>query len=90
MSQEDLAAAVAKDQGAVSEYENGRRKLAAADLPRFSTALEVPLGYFFADELPTYDLDDALLDYFHRLPTPEARTAVVEIVRVLFNTLQNC
>ena len=86
ISQEDLAAAIGKDQGAISEYENGRRKLAATELPALATALEVPLDYFFAEEDRVYELDDALLNYFHRLPNIEARRAALDIVRI-FSTM---
>lgn len=88
MSQEDLAAAVSRDQGAISEYENGRRKLAVTDLSRFATVLEVPVGYFFEEGAPVYELDEVLLNYFHRLPTREAQRAAVDIVRILLTTLE--
>lgn len=83
LSQEEFAAAVAKDQGAISDYENGKRKLAVTDLPTFATVLEVPPSYFFEEEPSVYTLDEALLNYFHQLPTPEARQAVIDIVRIL-------
>ncbi len=89
ISQEDLAAAVAKDQGAISEYENGRRKLAVTDLPFFATVLEVPIGYFFTEDDEVYNLDDALLNYFHQLPSANARRAALDILRIFSTTLQS-
>lgn len=89
LSQEDLAAAVYKDQGAISEYENGRRKLAATELPSFATALEVPLTYFFKEDDEIYDLDDALLNYFHDLPNAAARRAALDILRIFSATLHS-
>lgn len=89
MSQEDLAAAIGKDQGAISEYENGRRKLAAMELPALATALEVPLSYFFEQDEQVYELDEALLNYFHQLPNSEARRAALDIVRIFSSTLQS-
>lgn len=83
ISQEELAAAVSKDQRAISEYENGKRKLAVTDLPAFATVLEVPIRYFFEPEVEAYDLDQALLNYFHRLPTPEAKQAAIDLIHVL-------
>jgi transcriptional regulator with XRE-family HTH domain len=85
LSQEDLAALVAKDQGAISEYESGKRRLAANDLPIFSRALNVPLLYFFQGELRETDLDRLLLQEFNQLPTPEVKQAAIDIVRVLVN-----
>lgn len=88
MSQEDLAAAVSKDQRAISEYENGKRKLAVTDLPAFATVLEVPVLYFFEDEVDAHDLDAALLNYFHELPTPETRQAAIDILCIFSSTLK--
>ncbi len=88
MSQEDLAAAVSKDQGAISEYESGKRKLAATDLPLFATVLEVPLMYFFEPETDLHDSDAALLNYFHQLPTAEDQQAMIDVVRVVSTALQ--
>jgi transcriptional regulator with XRE-family HTH domain len=85
LSQEDLAALVSKDQGAISEYESGKRRLSAHDLPAFAKALNVPLLYFFEGELRETDLDRLLLQEFSRLPTPEVKQAAIDIVRVLVN-----
>ncbi|MCA9904380.1 MAG: helix-turn-helix transcriptional regulator [Anaerolineae bacterium] len=89
MSQEDLAAAVSKDQGAISEYESGKRKLAATDLPLFATVLEVPLLYFFEPEMSADDLDAAILNYVHQLRTTEDQQVLVDVVRVVSNALQH-
>lgn len=86
LSQEDLAAAVARDQRAISEIENGKRKIAVTELPKFATVLDVPLLYFFQDEDADRDLDVALLNYFHQLPTSEARQAAIDILRILSRT----
>lgn len=87
MSQEDLAAAVSSDQGAISEYENGKRKLPAADIPLFATALEVPITYFFEPEIDP-SLDAAILNYFHQLPSSEDQQAAIDILRI-FSTRMN-
>jgi transcriptional regulator with XRE-family HTH domain len=85
LSQEDFAIAVSKDQRAISEYENGKRKLAATDLPLFAMVLEVPVLYFFEPDTEADDLRAALLNYFQHLPTDEARQAAVDILRILSN-----
>jgi transcriptional regulator with XRE-family HTH domain len=83
MSQEDLAAAVSKDQGSISEYESGKRRLSAVDLPIFARVLRVPLLYFYEGDLLQTDVDRLLLDEFRRLPSSEAQQAALEIIRVL-------
>lgn len=85
LSQEELAAAVAKDQGAISEYESGKRKLAAADLPSFAEALQVSILYFFEDQETLPDLDDLMLEVFRQLPNAETKHVAIQIVRVLTN-----
>src|SRR4051794_23244935 len=82
LSQEELASAVGKDQGSISEYENGNRRLFAIDLPAFARALRVPLLYFYeGDALPT-DIDRLLLEEFRQLPSLEAQQAAIDIIRV--------
>jgi transcriptional regulator with XRE-family HTH domain len=83
LSQEELAAAVSKDQKAISEYENGRRKLAVTDLPKLATVLQVPISYFFEEDTDTHDLDEALLDYFHQFASSEDREALIDMLRIL-------
>jgi transcriptional regulator with XRE-family HTH domain len=87
ISQDDLAVAVKKDQRAISEYENGKRKLAVTDLPLFASALNVPLLYFFEGDTELKDLDAVLLDAFHRLGSQSAREAIIDVVRVLSKAL---
>lgn len=88
LSQEALAEAVLKDQGAISEYETGKRRLPAVDLPLFATALEVPIAYFFEPIVDTFLVDAAMLNYLHQLPTPEDQRAAVDIVRILSERLR--
>lgn len=88
MPQEELAAAIGKDQRAVSEYEHGKRRIAAVDLPRFAEVLQVPLLYFYEGELRPDDLDSALLYQFHRLSTAAARQKAIELLRVFTEALE--
>ncbi len=87
ISQEDFATAVSKDQRAISEYENGKRKLAVTDLPTFATVLEVPISFFFEEQGSVYDLDAAMLNYFHQLPSAETRQAAINILRIFSDTI---
>jgi len=87
MSQEELAAAVSKDQHAISQYENGKRKLAATDIPDFARILHVSVFYFYEDEATRNDLDEAMLLEFQHLPTPEIKRAIIESVRAISSAL---
>lgn len=87
LSQEQLAASLSVGQRAVSEIENGKQRLPVTDLPQMAQILQVPLLYFFTDDLSMDDLDLALLDHFHRLPDARTRHTVIEIVRLLTETM---
>ena len=86
ISQEELARLLSRDQRAISEYENGKRRLAAIDLPALAKVLDVSLLYFFEDAANIHDLDQTLLQEFHRLSTPEMRKVLIEIARVLVSS----
>ncbi len=81
-SQEAFAAMVGKDQTAISEYENGKRRMFITDLPLFAEKLQMPMAYFFEGEGREDDLDRALLDEFHQLPH-DMKSYVIQIVRLL-------
>lgn len=83
ISQGDLAARVSKDQRAISEYEHGKRKLAAVDLPAFAEALEVPVSYFYEGDIVLERLDELLLSEFDNLSSEEVKRAAIDILRVL-------
>ncbi|MBZ0282479.1 MAG: helix-turn-helix domain-containing protein [Anaerolineae bacterium] len=88
MSQEGLAEAVQRDQKAVSEYETGKRKLPAIDIPTFASILGVPFSYFFEGELHLDELDQVLLQQFHTLPTQEDRQTALQAVRLISDTIR--
>jgi transcriptional regulator with XRE-family HTH domain len=88
MSQESLAEAVHRDQKAVSEYENGKRKLPSTDLPTFAQALGVPIAYFFEGTFQTDDLDQVLLREFHALPTSADKQVAIQAVRLIVDTVK--
>jgi transcriptional regulator with XRE-family HTH domain len=89
LSQEDFGAQVGLDQRAISELENGKRRLTVNELSLFAEILDVPILYFFEELLRSDDLDVALLSEFHRLETPELRKMAVEMIRLLSDTLTN-
>lgn len=89
LSQEDLAHLIARDQRAVSEYENGKRGIAVTDLPNLAEALNVPLLYFYEGDSSLDDLDSLMLQEMRRLPTLSAKQAAISLVRVLNNVLED-
>ena len=60
----------------ISEYEHGKRRMAAVDLPDFANALGVPITYFFEDVLPEDDLEIALVEWFRMLPGERAKRRI--------------
>lgn len=86
ISQDELAVRIGKDQRAISEYELGKRRLAALDLPLLARELGVTVEYFFESNTEE-DLDQVLLSEFRRLPNRSARQAVIEVVRAFSDTL---
>lgn len=88
MSQEAFAVAVERDQKAVSEYENGKRKLPATELPTFARVLGVPVSYFFEGDFQVDDLDQLLLQEFHTLPTQEDKQAAIQAVQLISDTIK--
>ena len=81
MSQELLGELIARDQRAVSLYENGQRRIFAHDIPKIAHALNVPLAYLYDDVVTEDDLDSALLKEFHRFDT-STRKKMIEIMRL--------
>ena len=88
MSQERLADLIDRDQKAISEYENGKRKLPATELPAYASVLGVPIGYFFEGEFHTDDLDQLLLQEFHFLPSVDDKRAAIQAVRLISDTIK--
>jgi transcriptional regulator with XRE-family HTH domain len=89
MTQEELAEKVGRDQRAISEYEHGKRRLSAADLPLYARALNVSLLYFYGELVADEDFEAALLQHFNRLSTPEAKNAAIELVRVFTEAMES-
>lgn len=88
MSQEEFADAVNKDQRAISEYENGKRKVPATELSIFASALSIPVSYFYEGEFEVDELDQLMLQEFHKLPSDEAREAALQVIRIFSVTIK--
>ena len=84
LSQEEFAARISRDQRAVSEYENGKRRISVTDLPHFADVLDVPLSYLYEETITPDSWDAALLKEFHRLVriTGYRRSVTLPIDRV--------
>ena len=82
LSQEQLAELISRNQHSVSEYESGKRRIYANDLPSIAHVLGVSVIYFFQDVMSEDDLDTVLLDEFHQLDR-EARQTLIEMARLL-------
>lgn len=88
LSQDYLGNLVGKDQKAISEYENGQRRVNAVDVPLFAKALEVSILYFYIGDITSQDLDETLLTEFHRLPNEQDQEVAIEMVRLFSNTVE--
>ena len=66
IKQKDLARKIGISQGALTNFELGRRKISLEWLLKISRALEVPVGYFLLAVEPATD-DDTLGPKEHRL-----------------------
>ena len=66
IKQKDLARKIGISQGALTNFELGRRKISLDWLLKISRALEVPIGYFMGALEPPSD-DDTLGPKEHRL-----------------------
>jgi transcriptional regulator with XRE-family HTH domain len=88
LSQEELAAEMGLGQRAISELENGKRRLSVTEVPDLARVLDVPFLYFFGDDLTPDDLDMALLAQFHQLPSVDVQKTLIEIARLLVKTMK--
>jgi transcriptional regulator with XRE-family HTH domain len=87
LTQEALAERSNKDQRAISEYENGKRRLSVVDLPVIAEALGVSILYFFEGETTPSDFDAGILEQFNKLPTEEAKQTAIELLRLFSDSI---
>lgn len=87
LSQEELASQLGLGQRAISELENGKRRLAVTEVPILAAILDVPLLYFLSDARSTTERDEILLEQFHLLPSDDMQQMVIDMVRLLVKTL---
>lgn len=87
LSQEELASEMGLGQRAISELENGKRRLAVAEVPQLASTLDVPLLYFFRETDNGTLLDQMLLEQFHQLPSDQLQNMAIEMLRLLVKNL---
>jgi transcriptional regulator with XRE-family HTH domain len=87
LSQEEFAARISKDQRAISEYEHGKRRISVTDLPLIARVLDVPILYFFEEEITPRDLDDQILRQFRQLSNRRSQKAALELMRVFVEAI---
>ena len=92
LSQEHLAEILDVSYQQVQRYESGRNKLDAEKLQIVAQALQVPVSYFFGKGAgivaeqpePYFSPEEAkLLKYFRRITDRDARSAVINMARLL-------
>jgi transcriptional regulator with XRE-family HTH domain len=78
-----------KDVTAISEYENGKRRLAAVELPDYALALDVPITFFFGDILAEGELETGILGWFRALPSDRIRRRMFQFVQQVTPSVVN-
>jgi transcriptional regulator with XRE-family HTH domain len=87
-SQVELAHALNLGQRAISELEQGKRRLTVQEAATVAKLLDVPLLTFFEDtDLHPTDLDLSLLKAFHALPNDKLRRAAIQLIQSISETL---
>ena len=56
LNQKQLAERLGKSQKTISNYETGEHGIDIEELPDFARELGKPIGYFFSEENPAYEL----------------------------------
>jgi len=87
MAQDEFADKIKRDQRSVSQYENGKRRMFAHDLPRIAAALGVPTSYFFDDDPELDEYDQRMLALARKLKNPEEKQAAIDLLMVFINFL---
>lgn len=79
LSQSDAAQALGVTPAAVNQYESGKRRIDALTLDRLSHLYSVPLRFFFGDDTPRADWEEALHLRADGLPT-ESKVGIARLI----------
>lgn len=88
ISQEVLAERLSKHQVMISQYESGKTKMFANDLPELAKALDVPINYFFYSEVEGDQYANELLAEFSQLTDLSDKVLIISLVRNLCRHLK--
>lgn len=89
ISQEELAEALGSSQRAVSEYENGKRRISAVDIPLLAQSLSVPVTYLFYGDSALNDVETAIQAEITNLDSNEDKEIVLQVVQALCKALSS-
>jgi len=79
LSQSDAAQALGLTPAALSQYESGKRRVDALALDRLSRLYGVPLRFFFGEDTPRADWEEALRLRAEELPT-ESKVGIARLI----------
>jgi transcriptional regulator with XRE-family HTH domain len=87
MSQAELADELGCSQRDISQIENGNRVVKIDEVAKLALVLEVPVLYFFEGNIDQDYFQAAIVEQLNRLKTDEDKKAVIEIVRLMCDTI---
>jgi transcriptional regulator with XRE-family HTH domain len=88
LQQIELAEQLSVNQRAVSDMENGRRKVSALELATISSITNIPVLYFFEGEKTLTSFDYLALNQLNRLESDIDRNNAVELLRFFCDALE--
>lgn len=87
MSQADLAEKLGYSQRDISQIENGNRLIKITEIGKFAEVLQVSVIYFFDGNLDQDYFQSAILEQINRLQSNEDKNSMIEIVRLMCDTI---
>jgi transcriptional regulator with XRE-family HTH domain len=85
-TQQDLAAKLGKTAAAISDMERGKVHVSASDLSIISNILDMPIEYFFGEELGDQNINDIVT--LLRKSSPVGRSKSLATVKMLMQMYQ--
>lgn len=88
LTQDELAHRLGKTQKTISKIETGSQRIFLDDLFHFSEVLKVPVPALLSGQLELDDLDELIIAEVHKLPTIEARHALLKVIQAFSELVQ--
>lgn len=88
LTQDELAHRLGKTQKTISKIETGSQRIFLDDLFHFSAILRVPISSLLSGQLALDDLDELIIAEVHKLPTLEARQALLKVIQAFSELVQ--